>query len=122
MENKNLGIQEWELCHLAALSSGECSSGVAVLGDPVLASAFQFERGSRGPEPGVAGFWDLRSQARPQGGSRLPLLSSFVVRLEGEGREKGQAGFGEGGGQRCRGGLLLGSQEPCLRAGSSLSI
>lgn len=93
-------MQEWELRHPAGLSSGECSlgrGGVVLLGDPVLASALQFERGSRGLSLGCgAGFWDLRSQARPQEGSRLPLRSRFIVGLDGDRAEKGKVAEGVG--------------------------
>lgn len=67
----------------------------AILRD--LSSAFHLERGSRGPEPGVKAFPDLRSQVWPQGGSRLPLRSSFILGLDGERREKGVAGLEEAG-------------------------
>lgn len=71
---------------------------VVLLGEPALASALQFERGSRGLSLGCgAGFWDLRSQAWPQEGPGLPLRSRFNVVWMEDRAEKGRVAEGVGG-------------------------
>lgn len=113
-------MQEWELRHPAGLSSGECSLGRGGGGSPRRTSSGKcpsvWER-LQGPEPGMWGrFLGPAFPGMATRGPRAPSAEPLQRGLDGrQGRER----QGGRGGRGVWEGLLLGSPEPCLRAGCS---